>query len=848
MILKLAFLELWRSRRWTILFILNLSLGIVGFLTLTAYRENLNDQMTANAKNLLSADIAVSGRKEIPDDTLTLVRSSLPTPYKESVLYDFFAMMTFKETSRLVLVKAIDDNYPFYGYLELDKTRQLSETSPKKELKENGIYLYPELSEMMGIKNNDEVTIGNLKLKAKAFVTKDNSQTFRMALLAPRVYIHRDLLPNSGLIQTGSTFTKAYLFKLDTSSDQVSNLRQKLLKDVKDPGFQIQSPATAGEDSARQLNYLSDFLGLVAVVALLLSALGASYLFRLFFSQQLKDISIYRILGFGSLQIHILLAWQALMLSFCSLVLGTAAAFAFTPILNKVLSQISTVDLTPEIQAKSLVVGFLVSFFSSYFLILPHLTAILKTPLQRIFSGQLEELDYSWKSLSGLGLFLAFIYLLSVTQAQSFVVGNIFFGTLFASLVALYFIGYFILRSLRWVRTPNWKWSEVFHKISRQPKEYSVFFVTIGIGVLLINLIPQLRTILSQDLTISPNSPLPSAFMFDIQDEQKPPLEKFLTDKNLNYYFSPMVRGRIISVNGEAYERTEDNENAAFKTREEEEDARFRNRGVNLSYRPGLLPSESIVEGEEFPMQYSAEQKIAFLSLEEKYAKRLRLEIGDKMNFDVQGVPIEGEVKNFRRIKWTSFQPNFFVLIQQGLVDEAPKTYVASVSGLPSAEMTSFITSLSKTFTNISVIDVKRLIDDMLELLGKMSSALELMSVLALLVGAVVLFAIIRTHGSQRRRQINLLKILGARQGELQSIFLLEYAFISGLAAIFGILLSLFVSALLGIYVFKAPFALSWREPFGVFGLVLLFTAVMTFISTQQVIREKPQRILNEEN
>src|SRR5690606_32005397 len=140
---------------------------------------------------------------------------------------------------------------------------------------------------------------------------------------------------------------------------------------------------------------------------------------------------------------------------------------------------------------------------------------------------------------------------------------------------------------------------------------------------------------------------------------------------------SPMVRARILKVNGQDYERKI--AETGFKTREEEREARIRNRGVNLSYRSSLADSETIVSGRDFSGEFDPQkQDKAELSVEFRFAERMGLKIGDILEFDVQGVEIEGQIINLRRVKWTSFQPNFFILVQNGVLNEAPKTFIAA--------------------------------------------------------------------------------------------------------------------------------------------------------------------------
>ena len=174
---------------------------------------------------------------------------------------------------------------------------------------------------------------------------------------------------------------------------------------------------------------------------------------------------------------------------------------------------------------------------------------------------------------------------------------------------------------------------------------------------------------------------------------------------------SPLIRARLVSVNGEPFQREMDDSNRQMLTREEERERRFRSRGLNVSYRPDLFNSEKIVAGTPLSNDYDFDSGLpAEISIEERYASRLDLEMGDLLVFDVQGIPVEGKIVNLRQVKWNSFQPNFFILFQTGVLEDAPASFLGSVSGLDAASRISVQTRIIKEFPNVSVIDVTRIV------------------------------------------------------------------------------------------------------------------------------------------
>ena len=361
------------------------------------------------------------------------------------------------------------------------------------------------------------------------------------------------------------------------------------------------------------------------------------------------------------------------------------------------------------------------------------------------------------------------------------------------------------------------------------------------------NILPQIESSLQQEFKVDSGSKIPSLFMFDIQDDQIGKLEEYIHGHDLNLISkSPMVRARILKVNDKDYERDIGKE--GFKTREEEQDARFRNRGINLSFREKLSDSEFIVSGKEFSGVYKSDlEKLPELSVEKRYAERMGLNLGDKVLFDIQGVEMIGEIVNFRKVRWTSFQPNFFILFQPGVLEEAPKTWLAA---LPSMEMTarsSIQSDIVKLFPNVSIIDVVRTVENALEVAKKMSWSLELMAVLALVTGYIVLYSIIRTQIRMRRWELNMLKVLGAHRKDIYRFIMSEVFYLAFAASFLGAGFSVFASIILNTFLFETDFVLNWVQPAGSVLIITFLSLIVSVFAATSVVNELPLVILKEE-
>lgn len=833
MLLRWALRELRRSWKTTVFFVLNLSLGLIGFISLEAYKTALQLHISQNRQELLGGDLAVSVRREFKPEEMAALQTALPgVPSLET--YDFFAMVASAKNSRLANVRAIDADYPFYGQVSLSQGLRLH-VSPGK------IWVAPEVLAQLGVHVGDTLKVGSLNLKIEDLVTKDSTQTFRSSGLAPRVFIDRKDMAASGLIQFGSTFSKTILFK--TKNQKPEDLQNELYKLIQDPAVQIETAASASADSARQLGHLSDFLGLVALVGLFLAALGAAYLWRLFLQERMKDVAILRSLGLQGNQAVFLYVIEAAILGAVSVIPAILGSQIIFPILNRILANLTPFELNPVLTSSSVLTGLALAMGSSLLVALPFLLRLREVRPAQLFSE--ENFDPNLEIRKPWAFIPAVLMLwgLAILQSNSFKVGSLFIAALAVVVAVLAGLGWLLLRSLEGLKKGHWSLRHGLRSASRRRSASLSVFVALGLGSLLINLLPQIESTLQHELAFEKSDKIPSLFMFDLQDDQVATLQQVMAEKKLKLSgLSPLIRARILKVNDQNYERAL--ETSGFRTREEDRDARFRNRGVNLSYRTELSASETLTKGHAFSGVYDGNQgKPVELSLEEAYADRTGIKIGDNMKFDIQGVELEGQVISLRKVKWLSFQPNFFILMQPGALDDAPKTWIASVPGVDEDTKAGLQNELAQRLPNVSVIDIASTVKDVLQLAQQMSWSLKFMALLAVLTGTVVLFSIARSQVRSRRWELNLLKVLGARARDLRIYLLSEFAILAALASLLGAFLSLGLSSLLVWQIFDLGFSADIRWILGTSFLITVLGILVAEQASAGVLKEKPSQI-----
>ncbi|HET9240685.1 MAG TPA: FtsX-like permease family protein, partial [Oligoflexus sp.] len=639
--------------------------------------------------------------------------------------------------------------------------------------------------------------------------------------------------------QFGSTTTHTQLIQLPAGSD-VDQVEQAIQRVITDAGVRVSAYNKAGQDNGRMLAYLSDYLGLVSLVALALAAMGASYLFRMYLDRKQTAIATLVSIGLTHFKAMMLYVLQLTLLGALSALLAGLVSMLLVPLASNLLETLTPVPLSITVGWPSFALALGLGVAGSILVCLPQLLRIRRLNPAVLFQ-EISGGDRLWTAalwVSYLPSFLAF-YLLSLWQAHSFKVGTLFCATLLGLALIFAFIAWLGLKFLALRARKGSLSSRLAITYLRSQKSHSLnSFIALGIGAALINLIPQIQHSIESELQRPDGDTLPSLFLFDIQEDQAEELEALVRKEGVTpKAMAPMIMARLSEVNGQPWQRIND----TAVTREDEQEQRSRNRGVNLSYRTGLADSEAIVEGKLFTDSWQESSgKPGEISIEQRYAERLGVKLGDTLTFDVQGLPVSAVITSLRSVKWNTFQPNFFLILQPGLVDDAPKTFLMTLPSLAFEKKLELQKKIVDAYPNVSIIDVTKLVAKISELIQQMSLVLIVMGWLTVLTGHAVIFSIAQNQALARRWDSNLLKILGADFQVILKATLKEFGWLGAGAAVLGSVLGLLASFIIGKVIFKGLWQPSLMVPIAVTLALVAVCLLTSYIATQRILGEKP--------
>jgi putative ABC transport system permease protein len=571
---KLARREIKNNLKYWVFFALNLIIGLLGFTFILIFKNTVGESLEIRSKTLLSADVAITGRRALEGKERSLVDDYLKSQIGEQTtlkeLYSMGRVSIPEKRSRLIFIKAIAGKFPLIGKIDLQENGALTKEQIEKLQIEPSIIISKEVSHQFKINIGDSISLGTKEFKVFDILEFDSTSSMRGVSLAPKAYIGSAFLEDTGLLGFGSVSWSTDFYKFKASQD-FEKIKSDLESIITDPAIKVRTPKNSSEQLSRIINYLTDYLGLIGVVALLISSVGSAYLFQSYVLDRLKQIGILKSLGLSHIHIAMVFINIILFFGFMSSVAAFGLSKLILPLAISYLNQWLVGEFQMSLSLETFLIIFCIGVVINLLVCLPVLQKILKSKTVNLLSN-------SFESRSGLKDSLLFIpavlglWGLSVWQAHSFIIGTVFtFAMLLVFAVVLLILPYFFKAiSNNLIGKPmnfpfNLDFGIALRILSRNRLSTIMTILSLSIGITLITVISQIDSSLKSELTDS-KDPKPSLFMFDIQDEQMDALVSYAKEKKIPLQLpTPMIRARLLKKNGEEVKRIAKEE--GFQTR-----------------------------------------------------------------------------------------------------------------------------------------------------------------------------------------------------------------------------------------------------------------------------------------
>lgn len=855
-ILQMAWRDSRASRRRLLLFSLSVVLGIAALIAIGSFSANLDRAIQDQTKGLLGADLIVVSRTP-PDAALRDYFAALGGERaQERMLSSMVVFPTAEGATRLVQVRAVEGNFPFYG----DFVTVPADAPARLRAGGNVVILEETLLQQFNVKVGEAVKIGRTAFTVVGALEKIPGESTAVAMIAPRAFIPLAALEATGLTGTGKDVLMRYrtALKLPPARDPaavVGEMRARF-------GAQRLSYDTVEQrkrELGRALENIQGFLSLVGFVALFLGAIGVASAIHVYVGQKIATVAVLRCLGASARQSFSVYLVQGIALGGFGALLGAALGVAVQLTLPALLKGVLPFDVNFFVAwlavGRGMVAGFVICLL---FTLLPLLAIRRVSPLVALRSAFADRAPLGpdpWRVIIGVFIVVA-VAGFAIWQTGSLRVGLGFTGMLGLGFGVLGALARFVAwAARRWLpRRLPYVVRQGVANLYRPNNRTVLLLLALGLGTYLILALYLTRTTLLHEIGDAGGGGRANLLFFDIQDDQIKPLDELVAAQG-----SPVVQQaaivtmKISAVKGRPVEELlrdqPPRERGPGRGRPEGEGGLpgwTLRREYRSTFRGSLAPTESVILG-KFTGRADPGAAVVPISLEQGLFEDMQLQLGDEITWDVQGLPVRTRVTSVRKVEWRRLEPNFFAVFPEGVLEAAPKFYVVAVHATAPSDSARLQRAVIGAFPNVTAIDLALVMQTIDDIVSKVSFVIEFMALFTVATGVIVLVGAVLNGRYQRIRETVLLRTLGATRRQLVQIQLVEYAILGVLAALVGGVLAVAGNALLAHFVFHLTPVAPPLMLLAAVGAVATVTLAAGWLSNRGMTRHPPLEVLRQE-
>ena len=794
------------------------ALTAVGFLT-----DRIGRAVARQANEVLAADLRLRSPDPVPNEWR---EAALEHGLETADTQTFPSVVFGGDLSVLVTIKAVSDNYPLRGNVRISD-RLFEEQRVVDNIPAAGtVWADSAILARLELSVGDNISVGESELRIGAVLTYRPDQSMGFASLAPSLLVNILDVPATGLINEGSRVGHALLVAGDESD--VDEFYDAVEDDLPE-SVRVRNQEDSGERANNASDRAQRFLSLTAVITLLLSAVAIAMSARRFAHRRMDTVALMKSLGASQRFVISAASVQLMILGFLGVLIGSAVGFVVESALTMMLGDLFASDLPdPSLAPVGLASGSALILLAGF--ALPSLIQLRNTPPLRVLRHDAMPPPPSRMFVAGTSLIAVALLLYYTIGDASMLV--IVLGGMLAVSTALYGAGRALVSVMGRSRGGvGIAWRYGLANVSRRGRDSAVQVVAFGLGLTVLLLLTLVRTDLLQGWKQTLDENAPNHFLINIQAHERGSIaEIFQSDGIAAPRFVPLVRARMATINGES-----------VKTREYPvEDGRWMaNREQNLTWAETLSSSNELIKGEWWPPDYDGEPLV---SLEEEAAMELGVGLGDHLNFMVAGQEIDLTIASIRKINWDSFQPNFFMVLSPGALDDYPATFVASLK-IEEAQ-SNVLLRLVRAHPTVSVIDLDVILQQVKGIIDKASLAVQAVFTFTIAAGIAVLFAAVQSTIDERRFESAMLRALGVRRRTVLSGVLTEFAALGFAAGILASAGASILAAVIADRLFDLPYEFSpmlWVSGLAA-GVILVCTS--GYVAARGAINAPPVDVL----
>jgi putative ABC transport system permease protein len=801
-----------------------LAVTAVGFVTERAERA-----LVLQANQLLGGDAVVRSRAPVTGAILDAARAP---GLRSSETREFNTMVRVggDGDARLQLgdLRALGEGYPLRGAYVIAGSDGVERNAGA--IPEPGTaWLSRAGAETLHARIGDRIALGDAEFTLSALVAQEPDAALDYFNVAPKVFINLADLDATGLVQEGSRIQ--YRLVVAGPADAVQRFTATAEANLADRQ-RLETASDARPEIRSALDRAASFLGLAALVSVVLAAVAVAMAARRHSERHLSGTAVMRCLGASQRTLVSVHLGELMLLALLGSAIGVAIAFALQWGIGAWLSR----ELQIEIPAASVVPalrGFGIGLLVLLAFGAPPVLALRRVPALRVIRRDLDPTEPSAWLVIVLGL--AGLAALLWWQSGSATLALSLLGGLLATFAALALLAWgmvVLVRRLRARLRGSLRYG--LANVSRRPATSIAQVAALGLGLMALLLLTFVRTDLLDRWQLALSETAPNRFIINVQDDQVDAVRKHIADAGIgDPTLFPMIRARLVEVNGKpvtAADYADDGERAR----------RLAEREFNLSVADRLRDDNEVVAGTFWSTPPATPQ----LSVEEEFASTLGWKLGDRIGFDIAGQPFEAEITSLRTVDWESFRPNFFVIASPGSLDGFAASHITAVTVPPDA--TRFTADLVEAFPNLTVIDISAVLAQVRSTADQVSTVVEVVFWFSLLAGLLVLMAAVSASQDERLLEGAVMRVLGGSRGQMRLAQASEFAAIGLLSGLTAAIAASVLAGIIAVQVFELPWQADWGMAAAGAALGMAAALLAGLFATRKVLEAPPSVTLRE--
>lgn len=793
----------------------------VGFVTDRAERA-----LAIEANRLLGGDAVVRGDAPITG----IVRDAANAAgLRRTETLSLDSMIRAGEQLRLGDLRALGKGFPLRGSFRIIDAVGGTEHDAKGIPVPGTLWMSQSGAETLDAKIGDSIGIGDLRLRLTALVVQEPDASMDYFNVAPKVFLNLADVPATGLVQEGSRLG----YRLVVAGDAAAVERfTAIAHPALARGQRLETIQDARPEIRSSLDRAGRFLGLAALVSVVLAAVAVAMAARRHSERHLSGTAVMRCLGASQRTLVGIHVGELILLGLIACTVGVLIAYGLQWAIGSWLQAEMKISIPPAGWLPALQ-GYGVGMIVLLAFGAPPVLALRRVPALRVLRRDLDPTEPSaW--LVALTGFVGLGALLwwkagSATLGTAMLLGIL--GTL-AVLALLAWLMILLVRRLRSRLRGSLRYG--LANVSRRAGTSVAQVSALGLGLMALLLLTFVRTDLLDRWQLSLAADAPNRFIINVQEDQQAEVNAFMAEQKIAPpVLFPMIRGRLVSLNGKL--------TSGADYADDQEAQRRAEREFNLSTAASLRDDNKVTAGKFWSGRTPAAPE---LSVEERFAEQLDWKIGDRVAFDIAGQPFEGKITSLRSVDWESFRPNFFVIASPGSMDGYPASYITAVSVPP--ERKRFTAQLVERFPNLSVIDVDAVLKQVRSTADQVSTVVQVVFWFSLAAGVLVLLAAVSASQDERLLEGGVMRVLGGSRRQLRLAQASEFAAIGLLSGLVAAIAASVLSGVIATQVFDLPWKANWSLAAIGGGLGMLAALATGLFATRRVLDAPPSVTLRE--